>query len=71
MVDLVRRMVGEVNVPLHEAVAMATQNPAQAIDLQTKGRLRVGADADLVVLSPKLEILRVFTGGDELASNRQ
>ncbi len=71
MVDLVRRMVSEVNVPLHEAVAMATQNPAQAIDLQTKGRLRVGADADLVVLSPKLEILRVFTGGDELASNRQ
>ncbi|PYL54370.1 MAG: N-acetylglucosamine-6-phosphate deacetylase, partial [Verrucomicrobia bacterium] len=70
MVDLVRRMVSEVNVPLHEAVAMATQNPAQAIDLQTKGRLRVGADADLVVLSPKLEILRVFTGGDELASNR-
>jgi N-acetylglucosamine-6-phosphate deacetylase len=71
MVDLVRRMVSEVNVPLHEAVAMATQNPAQTIDLQTKGRLRVGADADLVVLSPKLEILRVFTGGDELASNRQ
>src|SRR6266436_3887456 len=71
MIDLVRRMVSEVNVPLHEAVAMATQNPAQAIDLQTKGRLRVGADADLVVLSPKLEILRVFTGGDELASNRQ
>ena len=71
MVDLVRRMVSEVNVPLHEAVAMATQNPAQAIDLQTKGGLRVGADADLVVLSRKLEILRVFTGGDELASNRQ
>jgi N-acetylglucosamine-6-phosphate deacetylase len=71
MIDLVRRMVSEVNVPLHEAVAMATQNPAQAIDLQTKGRLRVGADADLVVLSAKLEILRVFTGGDELISNRQ
>src|SRR6266481_1025172 len=71
MIDLVRNMMHDVAVPLHEAVAMATQNPAQAIDLQTKGRLRVGADADLVVLSPKLEILRVFTGGDELASNRQ
>ena len=71
MIDLVRNMMHDVAVPLHEAVAMATQNPAQAIDLQTKGRLRVGADADLVILSPKLEILRVFTGGDELASNRQ
>ena len=71
MIDLVRNMVHDVAVPLHEAVAMATQNPAQAIGLQTKGRLRVGADADLVILSPDLEILRVFTGGDELASNRQ
>src|SRR6266446_6213101 len=71
MIDLVRTMVHKVDVPLHEAVAMATQNPAQAIGLEAKGRLRVGADADLVVLSPELEILRVFTGGDQLSSDRQ
>jgi N-acetylglucosamine-6-phosphate deacetylase len=71
MIDLVRNMVHRVAVPLHEAVAMVTQNPARALGLQAKGRLRVGADADLVILSPDLEILRVFTGGDELASNRQ
>jgi len=71
MIDLVRNMVHDVAVPLHEAVAMVTQNPARALGLEAKGRLRVGADADLVVLSPDLEILRVFTGGDELASNRQ
>ncbi len=71
MIDLVRTMVQKVDVPLHEAVAMATQNPAQAIGLEAKGRLRVGADADLVVLSPELEILRVFTGGDQLSSDRQ
>ena len=71
MIDLVRNMVHDVAVPLHEAVAMVTQNPARALGLEAKGRLRVGADADLVILSPDLEILRVFTGGDELASNRQ
>ena len=71
MIDLVRTMVQKVDVPLHEAVAMATQNPAQAIGLEAKGRLRVGADADLVVLSPELEILRVFAGGDQLSSDRQ
>src|SRR5213596_3344740 len=64
MIDLVRNMVHDVAVPLHEAVAMVTQNPARALGLEAKGRLRVGADADLVVLSPDLEILRVFTGGD-------
>src|SRR5438552_970516 len=71
MIDLVQTMVNEVELPLHEALAMATENPARAIGLERKGRLRVGADADLVVLSPELEILRVFTGGDQLSSDRQ
>jgi len=66
MIDLVRTMVQKVDVPLHEAVAMATQNAAQAIGLETKGRLRVGADADLVVLSPELEVLRTFAGGEQI-----
>ena len=66
MIDLVRTMIMKVNVPLHEAVMMATENPARAIDLETKGRLEVGADADLVVLSPELEVLRALAGGDEI-----
>jgi N-acetylglucosamine-6-phosphate deacetylase len=68
MIDLVRIMVREVNVPLNEAVAMATENPARAIGLETKGRLMVGADADLVVLSPELRALRVFASGNEIWS---
>ena len=39
MIDLVRTMVHEVDVPLHEAIAMATENPARAIGLETKGQL--------------------------------
>jgi N-acetylglucosamine-6-phosphate deacetylase len=66
MIDLVRTMVQKVDVPLHEAVAMATQNPARAIGLQTKGQLAVGADADFVVLSPDLRVLRTFAGGEEI-----
>lgn len=66
MVDLVRRMVSEVNVPLHEVIAMATQNPASAIGLETKGRLAVGADADFVVFSPQLQLLRTFVVGEEI-----
>src|SRR5215510_10760107 len=61
MIELVRMMVREVNVPLNVAIAMATENPARAIGLETKGRLTVGADADLVVLSPKSRVLRVFS----------
>jgi N-acetylglucosamine-6-phosphate deacetylase len=66
MIDLVRTMVMKVNVPLHEAVAMATENPMRAVGLEAKGRLEVGADADLVILSPELEVLRTFSGGEEI-----
>jgi N-acetylglucosamine-6-phosphate deacetylase len=68
MIDLVRTMIMKVNVPLHEAVVMATENPARAIGLQTKGRLEVGADADLVVLSPELDVVRTLAGGEEIGS---
>jgi len=66
MIDLVRNMVHDVAVPMHEAVAMVTQNPARALGLEAKGRLRVGADADLVILSPDLEILRTFAAGEQI-----
>lgn len=64
MIDLVRVMVRDVNVPLNEAIAMAAENPARAIGLETKGRLIVGADADLVVLSPQLDVMRTFRSGE-------
>ena len=66
MIDLVRTMVMKVNVPLHEAVMMATENPARAIGFETKGRLEVGADADLIVLSPDLEVKQTLAGGEEI-----
>jgi N-acetylglucosamine-6-phosphate deacetylase len=68
MIDLVRTMVSDVDVPLHETITMATANPARAIGLETKGHLAVGADADFVVLSPELEVLRTFTRGEEIWS---
>ncbi len=69
MIHLVRMMVSEVDVPVHEAVAMATQNPARAIGLEGKGRLAVGADADLVIFSPELQVLGTFAGGENIWSN--
>lgn len=68
MIDLVRTMTMEVHVPLHEAVMMVTENPARAIGLEAKGSLKMDADADLVVLSPELEVLRTFSGGQQAFS---
>jgi N-acetylglucosamine-6-phosphate deacetylase len=66
MIDLVRVMVNQVGVPVHEVVAMAATNPARALGLTTKGKLKAGADADFVVMSPKLEILRTVVGGERI-----
>ena len=69
MIDLVRTLVDDAGLPLHEAITMATDNPARAIGLETKARVAVGAEADLVVLSSELEVLRTFAGGKEIFSH--
>ncbi|MEP6937462.1 MAG: N-acetylglucosamine-6-phosphate deacetylase [Chthoniobacterales bacterium] len=65
MIDLVRMVVSSVGVPLHEAIRMATMNPAAAIGLEKrKGALIPGADADFVVLSPELHVLQTYVAGE-------
>jgi N-acetylglucosamine-6-phosphate deacetylase len=66
MIDLVRTMAEQVEVPLDQAVRMATQNPARALGLSKKGKLESGADADLVVLSPDLRVKQTFYRGKEI-----
>jgi N-acetylglucosamine-6-phosphate deacetylase len=68
MIDLVRTLVNDVEVPLHEAIAMATRNAARAIGLKKKGQLAIGTDADLIVVSPGLEVQRTFAAGEEIFS---
>jgi N-acetylglucosamine-6-phosphate deacetylase len=70
MIDLIRTMVRTTGVPLHEAIRMATENPARALGLEEKkGCLAAGADADLVVLSPAFEVVRTFSRGEQIFSS--
>jgi N-acetylglucosamine-6-phosphate deacetylase len=71
MIDLVRNMVQSVGVPLHEAVRMATANPAHAANLPTKGRLAVGCPADFVELSPTLEVLSTWVAGERVFASER
>ncbi len=68
MIDLVRQMVEVVGVPLQEAVRMATETPARAMGWKSKGLLEVGRDADLVVLSPGLEVTNVYCAGRQMSA---
>jgi N-acetylglucosamine-6-phosphate deacetylase len=71
MIDLVRTMVTKVGAPLHEAIVMATDTPAFVLGLTNKGHFKIGSDADLVVISPELEVLKTYVGGQECFSSSQ
>ena len=66
MIDLVRVMVNQVGVPLHQAVAMASSNATRELGLTSKGKLERGADADFVVISPELGVQQTFVGGERV-----
>src|SRR5438067_2763089 len=53
LIDLVRAMIRNAEVPLPDAIAMASRNPARETGLTDKGEIAIGKDADVVVLSPE------------------
>lgn len=60
----VRNMVTFTGLPFSEAIAMASTVPARAIGLdQSKGKVAVGADADLTLWNSDLEVQMTIVGG--------
>ena len=71
MIDCVRNMVWHAGISLAEAVRMATGVPARMIGRCVSGppigRLEVGAAADLVWMTPELEVAGTWRGGGRIA----
>jgi N-acetylglucosamine-6-phosphate deacetylase len=66
--DRALRNIVALGVPLQDAVRMATVLPARRLGLAgKKGIIAVGADADLVALTPDLRVAGVMTRGAGLA----
>jgi N-acetylglucosamine-6-phosphate deacetylase len=51
---------------LYEAVLTLTTTPAELLNLPNKGRISIGADADLVLITPEFEIKATVVGGEVL-----
>lgn len=63
--DALKNMVEFTGCPAHEAVSMATLNPARLLGIADhKGRLDAGFDADLAVFGNNFEPLLTIVGGE-------
>jgi beta-aspartyl-dipeptidase (metallo-type) len=64
LIESVREAVNQFNIPLEEAIEPVTSTPASYLKLNSKGRISVGKDADLVLLDQAhLEIQHVIARG--------
>jgi N-acetylglucosamine-6-phosphate deacetylase len=64
MDTLVRTMVQKANIPLEDAIRMASETPAKVMGISDrKGTLEKGKDADIVILDDSLNIHGVWSMG--------
>lgn len=67
----VRTMVNAADVPLIEAVRMATATPASIIRIENKGSLAVGKDADIIIFDNDINIQLTIVRGKIIYENRK
>ncbi len=60
---LVRNMINMAEVPLTDAIKMASKTPARILGLATKGELKSGYDADIVIFDGDINVKRTVIGG--------
>lgn len=65
MLSCIRFMREKMEMPLEEALRMASAYPAQAIGASGKGKLLPGFDADFVMLTPDLQMHSTWIGGEK------
>ncbi len=64
---LIRTMVQKAEVPLEDAIRMASETPAHIIGVSDKkGTLQKGKDADIVILDKDINVRCVFSKGIEV-----
>lgn len=60
---LVRTLVKEVGINIADAIKMITETPARILNLNTKGKIAEGYDADIVIFDENVNIKSVIVNG--------
>lgn len=65
--QMVRNMVFDCQIPLHDAVTMASLTPATVIGIAEEcGSIATGKRADLCILNKELQVVKTVIGGQEV-----
>lgn len=67
----VKRLIGELDVPMTTALSVITHNPAKALQLPGKGVVEAGADADLNLFDENMNLVHVFAKGRQMMRSGQ
>lgn len=60
---LIRNMINMAGVSLTDTVKMASRTPARILGLKTKGEIKVGYDADIVIFDEDINVKRTVIAG--------
>ena len=71
MLKVLRIAVQRCNIPLRDAVLMATRTPATIMGLSHKGRLEPGCDADCILLDQNLQLTCVIQHGQRIINQKE
>lgn len=66
MAEAVRNLVALTGADWTTAIRMATSTPAEALGLEDRGVIALGARADLIVLDDDLNVMEVWQAGERL-----
>ena len=66
---LVRNMINLADVPVEDAVYMATLTPAKIVGIKNKGAIRPDFDADIIIFDENITIERNIIGGKTVYVN--
>ncbi len=62
--DALRNFIAHTGIPLYQAAAMVSRNPAQVLGIQDrKGSVKIGMDADITVLDKDLSVAMTLLEG--------
>lgn len=65
--ELVKRTMNGAGIQITDAIRMMSTNPARILGLENKGEIKVGKDADIVLLDESIDVAKVLYRGSVVA----